>query len=93
MSAPGGCGRGRRRRRWDEAASLGLERLTLGRLLMARGQFAAARAVLEVLDSAQPAVFPLYAPAALRLRAEAAAALGDAAQAEALRKRAARIAS
>ena len=78
---------------WDEAASLGLERLTLGRLLMARGQFAAARAVLEVLDSAQPAVFPLYAPAALRLRAEAAAALGDAAQAEALRKRAARIAS
>lgn len=78
---------------WDEAPSLGLERLTLGRLLLARRQFAEARAVLEVLDSAQPAVFPLYAPAALRLRAEAAAALGDAAQAAALRARAARAGS
>jgi hypothetical protein len=36
----------------------------------------------------QPASFPLYQPAALRLRADAVAAMGDAAQSAALRERA-----
>ena len=73
---------------WDEAASLGLERLALARLLIARREFARARGVLEVLESSQPASFPLYAPMALRLRADASEALGDAMQAATLRKRA-----
>ena len=76
---------------WDEAFSLGLERVTLGRLLIARREFVDARAVLEVLESAAPAAFPLYAPVAWQLRAEAAAALGDAAEAAVLRKRATRL--
>jgi hypothetical protein len=77
---------------WDEGASLGLERLTLGRLLIARRDFARARGVLEVLESTQPASFPLYAPIALRLRADASEALGDTPQASALRKRAGAVA-
>jgi ATP/maltotriose-dependent transcriptional regulator MalT len=73
---------------WDPAASLGLERLTLGKLWIARGEFARAASLLETLESAQPASFPLYEPAALRLRADAAAARGDATRAATLRKRA-----
>jgi tetratricopeptide (TPR) repeat protein len=72
---------------WDEGASLGYERLTLGKLLIARREFARARAVLETLESTQPASFPLYAPVALRLRADASDSLGEATQAIALRKR------
>ncbi|MDQ6611541.1 MAG: hypothetical protein M3Y64_03835, partial [Gemmatimonadota bacterium] len=72
---------------WEEAGSLGLERLTLGRLLMARHEYASARDVLRVLDSAAPANFPLYAPLALQLRIDAATALGDEAEVQALRKR------
>ena len=78
---------------WEESASLGLERLKLGQLLLARRRFAEARAVLEVLDSAAPASFPLYTRPALELRAQAAAALGDAAQAATLRQRASRLGS
>jgi len=77
---------------WEDAASLGLERLTLGRLLMARNQFADALSVLEVFDSGAPAFFPLYLPAAVQLRIKAASALGDAANVAALRSRAARFA-
>ncbi|MBI3791225.1 MAG: serine/threonine protein kinase [Gemmatimonadetes bacterium] len=73
---------------WTDAASLGLERLQLARLLMARRRFADARAVLEVLDSYAPASFPLFAPVALRLRADASDAMGDAETAGKLRKRA-----
>ena len=72
---------------WEDAGSLGLERLTLGRLLIARRDYASARDVLRVLDSAAPANFPLYAPLALQLRIDAAKALGDAVEEEALRKR------
>ena len=75
---------------WDESVSLGLERLALGRLLLARHDYAGARAVLEVLDSAQPANFPLFAPQAWSLRADAAVAMGDAAEASRLRGRAPR---
>lgn len=75
---------------WDPSVSLGLERLALGRLLVARHDYARARAVLEVLDSAQPANFPLFAPQAWRLRADAAVVMGDAAEAARLRQRAPR---
>ena len=62
---------------WSEAGSLGYERLLLGRLLLARKQPAEARAVLEVLSSGSPALFPLFTPAALTLRLDAADLLGD----------------
>jgi tetratricopeptide (TPR) repeat protein len=73
---------------FEEGASLGLERLTLGRLLVRRREFAEARDVLEVLDSAAPAYFGLYMHQALLLRAEALDALGDAQLAADLRRRA-----
>ena len=78
---------------YEDGASMGFERLTLGRLLVKRGRFAEARDVLEVLDSTAPTSFPLYVPAALQLRIKAALGLGDSELAAALRKRAERIAS
>ena len=60
---------------WNEAASLGFDRLTLGRLLIWHKEYARALGVLTVHDSALPAVYPLYLRASLTLRIEAAAAL------------------
>ena len=60
---------------WNEAASLGFDRLTLGRLLIWHKEYARALGVLTVHDSALPAVYPLYLTASLTLRIEAAAAL------------------
>jgi hypothetical protein len=59
---------------WNQAASLGLDRLLLGRLLL-RSDPARAIRVLEVLDSPVPAVFPLYRRASIEARIEAAEAL------------------
>ncbi|MFL5494529.1 MAG: protein kinase domain-containing protein [Gemmatimonadales bacterium] len=64
---------------WDPAAPRGQERLQLAQLLMARGEPQRALEVATVFDSALPIVYALYLPASLRLRAEAAAALGNAA--------------
>jgi tetratricopeptide (TPR) repeat protein len=63
---------------WDEANPRGSERLTLARLLLARGDYRRAIEVASVLDSPWPVVYAVYLPASLALRAEAAAALGDA---------------
>jgi len=63
---------------WDLAAPRGSERLQLARLLMSRGEFRRAIDVASVFDSAWPLIYTLYLPESLRLRAEAAAALGDA---------------
>ena len=60
---------------WNEAASLGFDRLTLGRLLIWHEDYARAIGVLTVHDSALPAVYPLYLRASLTLRIEAAVAL------------------
>ena len=61
---------------WNEAASFGYDRVLMGRLLLARKDPARAIRVLETLDSALPAVFPLYLMTSLTLRADAAKALG-----------------
>jgi len=59
---------------WNQAASLGFDRLLLGRLLLGSDPARASR-VLEVLDSPLPAVFPLYRRASLEARIKAAEAL------------------
>jgi hypothetical protein len=76
---------------WNEAASLGFDRLTLGRLLIWRKEYARAIDVLNVHDSALPAVYPLYQRASLTLRVEAAEALNDPALTAALRARVAAL--
>jgi len=76
---------------WNEAASLGYDRLVLGRLLVARQEYARAITVLDVLDSALPATFPLYQAESLRLRAGAASRLGNPALARALEARVAAL--
>ncbi len=63
---------------WDEATPRGPERLRLAQLLMTRREFRRAIAIASVFDSPWPVVYAVYLPASLELRAEAAAALGDA---------------
>jgi tetratricopeptide (TPR) repeat protein len=62
---------------WDPVAPRASERLALARLLMSRGQFQRAIDVANVFDSAWPLIYTLYLPESLKLRADAAAALGD----------------
>jgi hypothetical protein len=78
---------------WNEVASLGLDRLLLGRLLVWHKQYARAVGVLSVHDSALPAVYPLYLRASLLLRAEAATALNELPLAASLRARVAALSS
>ncbi|MEO8480015.1 MAG: serine/threonine-protein kinase [Gemmatimonadota bacterium] len=72
---------------WNEAASLGYDRLVLGRLLIWHKEFARAIGVLSVHDSALPAVYPLYLKASLATRIEAATALNQTPLGTALRAR------
>ena len=72
---------------WNEAASLGFDRLTFGRLLIRQKQYARAIGVLAIHDSALPAVYPLYLRASLAARLEAAVALNQASTIQSLRAR------
>ena len=63
--------------RYDEAEPFGAERLELARLLVARGEYRRAIDIANVFDSAWPVVHTLYLRPSLRLRMDAAAALGD----------------
>jgi serine/threonine-protein kinase len=74
---------------WDEAAALGIDRLMLGRVLLARGQADRALRVLDALDAPAPIVFPLYQVASLSVRARAAQAMSRPQVAQRLRERAA----
>jgi hypothetical protein len=78
--------RGSLYRPWE---SLGFERLTLARLLVARGRFAEAYREATVFDSPGAAnlIFPVFLPASLELRLEAARQLGDRAAAEIVQSR------
>jgi tRNA A-37 threonylcarbamoyl transferase component Bud32/tetratricopeptide (TPR) repeat protein len=76
---------------WNEVASLGFDRLVLGRLLIWRKEYARAMRILEVHDSALPAVFPLYLRASLAMRLEAATALKQPATEASLRARIAEL--
>jgi tetratricopeptide (TPR) repeat protein len=62
---------------WDVASPRGLDRLRLAQLLVARGQWQRGIEVANVFEAAQPSVYLLYLPASLRLRAEAAKAMGN----------------
>ncbi len=62
---------------WDEATPMGSERLQLAQLLLARGQYRQAIDIADVFDSAWPLTYILYLPGSLKVRADAAAALGD----------------
>jgi len=62
---------------WNVAISRGTDRLALAEVLAARGNHHRAIDIAEVFDSAWPQIYILYYPASLRVRAEAAAALGD----------------
>jgi hypothetical protein len=60
------------------ASSLGPERLQLARLLLARGDYQRAHDVAAGFDHAEPAMYLIFVPESLRIRRDAASALGDA---------------
>jgi serine/threonine protein kinase/tetratricopeptide (TPR) repeat protein len=76
---------------WDIAAPRGLERLTLARLLAARGDYRKAIDIANVFDASWPSIYLLYVPASLQLRADAARALQDNALATRFRSRLASV--
>ena len=61
---------------WQPWEGLGLERLVLARILAARANYALASEVAEQFDTPQPVIYPVYLPASLAIRAQAARALG-----------------
>jgi len=72
---------------WGVWESLGAERMILARLLMARGDYAAAMRIAEYLDHPEIVIYIAYLPVSLELRAQAAEALGRASLAEEYRSR------
>ncbi len=62
---------------WDEFMPMGLERLALARLLLARGRYREAIQVADVFDSQAPHIYVLFAKASLELRREAASRVPD----------------
>ena len=62
---------------WNVAISRGTDRLALAELLAARGNYKRAIDIADVFDSAWPQIYILYYPASLKVRADAATALGD----------------
>jgi Tfp pilus assembly protein PilF len=61
---------------WSPWESLGLERLTLARVLFERGDYEGVIRAASTLDAPAPIFFLLFRPASLRLRLRAARALG-----------------
>jgi hypothetical protein len=61
---------------WGLWESLGSERLLLAELLMARGEYALALRIADGFDHPQPAIYLVYLPASLALRARAGERLG-----------------
>ena len=76
---------------WDITGSRGLQRLTLARLLLARGRAQEAWNVANVFDTSASMVYVLFVPASLELRAQAAKQLGDVAAERLYRSRLASI--
>jgi hypothetical protein len=67
---------------WGMTASLGLERLTLARLLLRHGQPQRALALAEGFDGSAAAAYLFFLPASLEIRRSAAARLGQQGRAE-----------
>jgi tRNA A-37 threonylcarbamoyl transferase component Bud32/tetratricopeptide (TPR) repeat protein len=59
---------------WDEVAALGVDRLLYARVLLARGDAAAALRTLSVFDSALPISFAMWQRESIQLRIDAAIA-------------------
>jgi tetratricopeptide (TPR) repeat protein len=76
---------------WQPWESLAGERLTLAKLLFARGDYAGADQVASRLEAPQPVIHLVFLPAALALRERAAVALGQERRAEGFRSRAAAL--
>ncbi len=72
---------------WDITASRGRERLTLARLLLARGRAQEAWNLANVFDSPVSMVYVAFLPASLELRATAARMVGDVASERQFRSR------
>lgn len=72
---------------WGVWEAGGAERLALARLLQAQGEYGLAIRAAAQLDHPQPVVFLIYLPESLRIRAEAAEALGQVAAAAEFRAR------
>jgi hypothetical protein len=63
---------------WDVAKPRGLDRLRLAQLLLATGKPQRALDVAQVLDSASPSVYLIYLVESLKVRVDAADAVGNA---------------
>jgi len=72
---------------WGIWQSLGAERLMLARLWLARGEYENALRVAEYIDHAQPVIYIAYLPESLRVRVQAAEALGHGSEAAEYRRR------
>jgi hypothetical protein len=77
---------------WYAWEGLAAERITLARLLLARGDHTGAARVAARVDGSQPVVNLLFLHESLALQAEAARRAGDARRANAFRARLARVA-
>ncbi len=76
---------------WQPWEALAGERLTLARLYLAKGDYTLADQVAGRLEASQPVTYLAYLPAALAVRAAAAAALGQAGRREIYVRRAAAL--
>jgi tetratricopeptide (TPR) repeat protein len=77
---------------WGLWESLGDVRMTLARVLLARGRAREAYEAARVFDAPQPLVYLLYLPASLEVRAQAADRLGEQSLAASNRRRLAMLA-
>lgn len=77
---------------WWPWESLGLERLLLASLLLVQGHHEEALRVVSLLDATEPIGYPMYLASSLEVRAQAAAVLGRAREAERYRARLERLA-
>lgn len=82
VAVPGGEGI-----EWDLGRPRGLDRLRFAQLMLARGQPDRAMAIADMFDSTSPSLYLLYLLESLKLRSEAARAVGDVARAAHYRNR------
>jgi hypothetical protein len=72
---------------WQPWEPLAAEHITFARLLLARGDYVEAYRVASSFDHPQPVIYLAFLPASLRVRIEAAEAMGQLSMAEDYRRR------
>jgi len=72
---------------WQPWEPLAAERITLARLLLARGDYSEAHRVAAALEHPQPVIYVAFLPASLSIQIEAAEAMGNTELAEIHRQR------